>query len=290
MLSDIAFVVGVVLLAAILVVLLLIYRNPGTIRGGTRQAPENDLAHMMILLQTMRDLLREQKQLARDINRSVDRKVTMVKAMVREAMDETERVKRTMQALHRTPPRPEKSSAPSSYVLDDEHDEADLPPQTPQPDRKARLASYIEEARREGLANPTAESLDPPIQIISDVADEREGDESLIDNWVGLDFGDDVPDPAPSYEPGSNRLEGGAEARAAFRSLLDFDERPPRDGAAFDGPDNRGNGAGGRSAVEKRVYSYSDAGMSVGEIARELGIGKGEVRLMLNLRDQEGNG
>ncbi|MCC6145782.1 MAG: DUF742 domain-containing protein, partial [Candidatus Hydrogenedentes bacterium] len=48
-----------------------------------------------------------------------------------------------------------------------------------------------------------------------------------------------------------------------------------------------GNGAAaGLSPMQKRVLDYCNAGMSVADIARELGIGKGEVRLMLSLARQ----
>ena len=40
--------------------------------------------------------------------------------------------------------------------------------------------------------------------------------------------------------------------------------------------------------LQQRVLEYSEAGMGVAEIARELGIGKGEVRLMLSLAKQKG--
>ena len=36
-------------------------------------------------------------------------------------------------------------------------------------------------------------------------------------------------------------------------------------------------------ALQQRIVEYSQAGMAVSDIARELGIGKGEVRLMLSL-------
>ena len=39
--------------------------------------------------------------------------------------------------------------------------------------------------------------------------------------------------------------------------------------------------------LQQRVLEYSQAGMGVAEIARELGIGKGEVRLMLSLAKQK---
>jgi hypothetical protein len=45
-----------------------------------------------------------------------------------------------------------------------------------------------------------------------------------------------------------------------------------------------GNGGQYLTPIQKRVYEYSDAGMRVPEIARELGVGKGEVRLILSLR------
>jgi hypothetical protein len=37
--------------------------------------------------------------------------------------------------------------------------------------------------------------------------------------------------------------------------------------------------------LQRRVQEYADAGMSVPQISRELGIGKGEVRLILSLRE-----
>ena len=36
--------------------------------------------------------------------------------------------------------------------------------------------------------------------------------------------------------------------------------------------------------VQSRVYEYNDAGMSVAQISKAIGIGKGEVRLILSLR------
>jgi hypothetical protein len=47
-----------------------------------------------------------------------------------------------------------------------------------------------------------------------------------------------------------------------------------------------GNGKTHFPPVHARVYDYSDAGMSVAQIASELGMGKGEVRLILSLRKE----
>ena len=48
------------------------------------------------------------------------------------------------------------------------------------------------------------------------------------------------------------------------------------------------NGGEYLTPIQQRVYEYSDAGMRVPEIARELGVGKGEVRLILSLRQDRG--
>ncbi len=47
------------------------------------------------------------------------------------------------------------------------------------------------------------------------------------------------------------------------------------------------NGAGGLGPIQQRVLEYKEAGMTEAQIAKELGIGKGEVRLMLSLARQE---
>ena len=39
--------------------------------------------------------------------------------------------------------------------------------------------------------------------------------------------------------------------------------------------------------LQQRVLEYSEAGMTVAQVSRELGIGKGEVRLMLSLARQQ---
>src|SRR5690606_34052701 len=85
-------------------------------------------------------------------------------------------------------------------------------------------------------------------------------------------------------------------ARAAFRSLLDMQhEAPhavpeaPRPGItpapAPAGHAGEANGQRKLTPLQRRVHEYADAGMSVPQIARELGIGKGEVRLILSLRE-----
>src|SRR5690606_8000470 len=50
-----------------------------------------DQANMMILFQSMRDLLSEQKHLARQLNEDIDRKLTRINLVVHDALDQSRR-------------------------------------------------------------------------------------------------------------------------------------------------------------------------------------------------------
>lgn len=85
------------------------------------------------------------------------------------------------------------------------------------------------------------------------------------------------PEPRPAQTAGGASLETGTgrEERAAL-----FGTVRPVSPIATPLPGSK------LSAVEKRrlVYEYADAGMDIDEIAREMQLGKGEVKLILSLR------
>jgi hypothetical protein len=81
-------------------------------------------------------------------------------------------------------------------------------------------------------------------------------------------------------------------ARSAFRALLDLTpvEQVHKNSISPLKPTPSSNGNGRPvPPIHARVYDYNDAGMSVAQIAQELGIGKGEVRLILSLRKSKGS-
>ncbi len=126
--------------------------------------------------------------------------------------------------------------------------------------------------------------------------DEDEPEESdAADCWV--EFSCAGPFPPSAY--GDNSVQGPGHktpepsdpeaARQAFRALLNMGQ----DGGAgiasrTETLDQPSASDAGEGPLRSRVYEYSDAGMSIAEIASELGIGKGEVRLILSLREQGG--
>lgn len=105
--------------------------------------------------------------------------------------------------------------------------------------------------------------------------------------------------PPEEDEPDLEVSGNGEAAREAFRALLNMPmghdatiapvEMPGQTQALA--PTASGNGGGSDDApfsapLQQRVLEYSEAGMTVAEVSRELGIGKGEVRLMLSLARQ----
>ena len=137
-----------------------------------------------------------------------------------------------------------------------------------------------------------------PLQAVASVG-EKPGAEDVIDSWVGLDFGGDAPDPLPFVVPDEapEHPEDPEAAREAFRALLNMDpveparqdrrSARPAQYSPQDQVSQGGNGRGRLSPVQARVYEYTDAGMTVSQISKELGIGKGEVRLIQSLREHK---
>ncbi len=274
--------VALIFAGLILVFSLFVTRGP----RGAAQGPhaQTDLANMMILFQTMRDVVQEQKQLARQFNASLDKKFALLRGMVEAARREREELLKAQQGLrglieaargefdrHAAQGPPPLSSAPS----------------TPPP-ISAPAASVAPPTPEVGRARTPAAEADAHESHFDVVAELREETEDLIDAWAGLDFGGDDPEPdevdAPDETP--SEPEDPAAARDAFRKLLNIESsmRSVGSGPSSSADSSRGNGQLGISPLHRRVYEYADAGMSEGDIARELGVGKGEVRMIISLR------
>ena len=105
------------------------------------------------------------------------------------------------------------------------------------------------------------------------------------DEWVGLDIGESE-DAAPVDETPviEDAPEVKQQTREAFRALLDMSSGDVQEDSV---PSQEV--VDSAVSLRERVYRYHDAGMSVAQIAQELGIGKGEARLMLGLRQRQAN-
>ncbi len=262
----------VILLSVILSTLCLIYffLRDLRIRNVTSPPANNDLANMMILLQTMRDIVIQQKDLARQFNESLDRKVSTVRDLVETARGEREELRRTQQDIAlmlsgaRDAPIAGKrgpAAPPAGAVA-----EPELP-------AGARIPAV---SRGPVNARDSGPEHDSP-GMAEEISDD------LIDTWTGFDFGGDDPAVIQPRE-GPESPEVQQASRGAFRSLLNLEDAAHQTPAPTAPSIPYTNGKGHAVPLQRRVYEYNDAGMNVGDIARELGIGKGEVRLILSLR------
>ena len=257
-----------VLAAVLLFVYYLLRRRRERILFPQRD-PLQDLAHIQILFQSMRDILEQQKELARELNKSVDAKIALVRETVARAREDVESMRREVA-----------ETAPA----------APLEPEEPPRAQDEPLADAAEAAHETTVEETAAPGKPDALQVVP----EPDGDGDLIDNWVGLDFaGNDAePDPFDVPEVAPERPGQAEAAREAFRALLNLGlpdparhvEAPSGNGSENPFSAENGNGRGKTPPLHAKVYEYSDAGMSVTEIASELGLGRGEVRLILNLR------
>jgi hypothetical protein len=234
---------------------------------------QTDLANMMIMFQTMRDLVQDQKAMARQFNASLDKKVAAVRTLVTSAREEREKLWQAQRRLARLIDDVREELAGVQRQVGYVRDAAlgQVPPPRPKTPRSTPP-----------IPAPAAERVEPEPTTF----DGYEPDPTdLIDTWTGIDYGQPEPEEpgeeAP-YEPASP--EDADAARDAFRSLLNFSDNG---GESVTGAEPRGNGHGSNpgATLERRVCDYRDAGMEIPDIARELGIERQEVRMILSARE-----
>lgn len=264
-----------------------------------------DIADIMMLFQTMRDVVVQQKQLANDFNDELERKVGGVKQILASAIEKNERLYERQRDLER-----ELRDA-RSEIDSLQRQLAFLPPAitgvastraTPQPvpapvktprmaappDRAPAPEAASDEPPFMALPGEDAHASEPESEPVSPPTPADPGAGPTL--WEQVDFAAladnsllvaDVEEEDLDEEETLVPADGEA-AREAFRALLDLSSRPAGDEPAKQ-PANGTAHARVNPALQQRIVEYSQAGMAVSDIARELGIGKGEVRLMLSL-------
>ena len=284
-LSDIFFFAGFIMLAFVLVLLVWLYGRVSGSRSATRNVSAANLTEMAILFQTMRNVIHEQKTLAKEFNESVDKKVNLIRQVIGKVVEEHNNLCEAHQDLARKFEEVGRELDGVQAEVRRLREELGLsaPASTPPKRDGAARSAQPKPARTQDAA---------PLRIVAEPKD-TEAPADLAGLWVGFDFvGDDtdafeVPE-TPPESPGDPEV-----TRQAFRALLSMTSEgvrgePRRETATASETltMDSGNGRGRAAPLRGRVFEYHDAGMSIAEIAQELGIGKGEVRLMLSLREK----
>ncbi|MCC6797350.1 MAG: hypothetical protein IT366_19690 [Candidatus Hydrogenedentes bacterium] len=256
----------------------------------------DDLASMMILLQTMRDLLEQQKGFARELNKALDARVEFIKQTVESARSEMTAMRESVKQINDDVERIKQESVKLAEMQQAQAQAQ--PAAAEQPVRKApanvrQLSAYTPPPIEPPA--PPKEQERPTLRVLA-MPREPEIATDALDAWTGLDFAGDEPEPlgfdVPETEP--EMPHDADAARSAFRALLNLapEEQIERNSIVpmprSKPPATTGNGRP-VPPLHARVYEYNDAGMNVAQIAQELGIGKGEVRLILSLRKTKGD-
>ncbi|GMU93995.1 MAG: hypothetical protein AMXMBFR4_30530 [Candidatus Hydrogenedentota bacterium] len=280
--SNILIMLGVLLGASGLVLGVWMYVRDRKAREGAQRDPRNDFTHMMMLLQTMRDLLDQQKSLARDLNKALDQRVEFIKKTVDTARHEMTQIRESVHSLSLDLKALREQALRTREVA--------VTPRSQSEPAAASVPSNIEPFHPPEQTHDATKEADRPVLRVLAMPKEPAGGD-VLDSWVGFDFAGDEPEPLSFEVPLEEPLEPSdpESAREAFRALLNMDQPRPEPGQTWkvgrkNASDEPGNGRPLVPPVHSRVYEYSDAGMSVTQIAQELGIGKGEVRLILSLR------
>lgn len=306
-----------------------------------------DITDMTILFQTMRDIIGQQKKLAREFNEELEHKMGQVKHILNQGMEknkqlyekqqriagELEEAQARIDALYRqssTAPKPRpqpenqgaRAAAPEPARPEDvlppslskTHAATPAPPSRPLVNgRPAPVDPVSERQSRAAGPRPAPQPAPrvprerPAVAPDADRFADTGVTKSSFSTWVAEDFSAKPAAPAPArtdkqegtFDPEAEAAPGnGDAAREAFRALLNMPpeeapSRPPLDlgdtlpaTRPTEAPDMGAGPENGTAAMQQRVLEYSEAGMTVAEVSRELGIGKGEVRLMLSLAKQ----
>lgn len=252
-----------------------------------------DLTHVTILLNTMRGILQQQKDLARQINEHLDRKATAIRQLADVAAENLDKLRETKRhvAEELEEARVDLAALERQIQYLREHAERPAAPGTPEepapaPPSKAP-AKPRNAARKGGRAAKAADADDAPFEAVAPVEAPPAAPPVPEPATVPVEPFAAPAGPLQAFdEPSELPIEYVESSREALRSLLGLDPplaAEPREALAaapFAAPAN-----GTVSApLQARVQEYHDAGMTVPQIARELGLGRGEVRLILNLR------
>jgi uncharacterized protein YoxC len=260
--------------------LLVVWYNQNEKRERNRLAQTKaDIADMSILFQTMRDIMHQQKELARDFNQEIEKKMSLVRQVLSATLEKNERLyekqQKLAQDLQESRAQLESLQRQLSYIRKDNPEEESPPVPAlapPAPREEPAPASFVEEES----------ALLPPLEDDNPAAD--------IKAWLSAEpdtFSEPYPAPEEEEEEEETSLtsEEAQSARDAFRSLLNMTS--PTGAPPPAQPTGKENGGSKGPSLQQRVLEYSQAGMSISDIATELGIGKGEVRLMLSLGRQK---
>lgn len=248
-----------------------------------------EISELAMIFQTLRDVVSEQKILAKEFNEQVEEKISLIRGIVNEAQN---RMKKIQQEIYEQ----SKKLKELQEQMDEIFRQEDALKNVVKKDiQTSETISIIEaESICEELANKTEaekEETDFSNEINDKDTEEKykdiEGSEYsyLRENKNNLQGNFPEKVDSENVKEKNEKMEDFTEdpknIKNAYQSLLvgSVNERKQTERDLI----GRDSQKGELTPVQKMVLEYHQSGMTTGEIAKELGITKGEVRLILSL-------
>lgn len=219
-----------------------------------------EISELAMVFQTLRDVVSEQKILAKEFNEQVENKLSLVRGMVNEVQNKMKQIQHEIyeqsQKLKELQEEIDRIVCQKNVLLD--NSTGDIKPTATISIIEAESVCEEMNEKIEVCKNKAHEISSEEIQEI----DEKEDDKTL-----------------------TNLSEEQEDIRNAYHSLVGLPgkqsqiEEEKKHISVRDNVDRKEE----LTPIQKMVLEYHNAGMTTGEIAKELGKTKGEIRLILSL-------
>lgn len=280
-LSELLFVGGYVASGIVFVLLYRLYQALKTSKRPTVSPQASQFTELAIVFQTFRSVIHDQKTLAREFNESLDKRIEFLKQIVKYGAREQQKVYEAQRKMQeRLEYLSQELKAIEQRLLEERMHDTIV--------RASSQEWHEKPSAPVSVTQPETPSAATPMHIVAGPEEAPAGESA--EEWVGLDFVGQEPQQYEVPEQPPETPKDPEAARQAFRALLNMESEESKPAAKPEGDNGKGRQEpGGPDLVRSRVYEYHDAGMTVAQIARELGMGKGEVRLMIGLRERKAN-
>ncbi|GEM_PF-1804897 len=244
-----------------------------------------EISELAMIFQTLRDVVSEQKMLAKEFNENVEEKIGVIKKIVSEAKNKLAEV--------------EEAIAKCNKRVQEIDDEIDL-----MISRVSNLKKLLSESES-GMYKTVTETESILVEIKERLGKDKDENKKLEERHEGIkDESSEEGDKADPIQLDTDNLtnevisDGVGEAnnvsqiseevtslKSAYNQILGIGNVSGEESEVVKSSVNEVNKGNmiDLTPVQKIVLEYHMSGMTTSEIAKELGITKGEVRLILGL-------
>lgn len=254
-----------------------------------REHKKVEISELAMIFQTLRDVVAEQKLMAKEFNEYVEKKIAEIRAVASDAHSQLQSVRVSISELSK-----------KINLIQEEIDrlglQANLLKRQGGEENVLDLQPSLREAE---LLSETLRSHVQPMEesTLSRVTESLTLDEGRVRESGGETHGESVVEDGEDHGNEESEVESEVSRRSvqeefeqvrnAYLTLIrgeDAGATPKAGGSeAVSLEPTRPESSSTLTPVQKLVLEYHEAGLTLNEIAKELGMGKGEVRLILSL-------